>query len=89
MEGAGAGETEAKKDGEEASEESYYDTEEEEEEEAHNDQKENEDTNVVSEPVGPQQLTAEEIAEAKRGSFLGDMYRIRDAMIARRKEKAE
>ena len=32
---------------------------------------------------------AAEIAKLKRGSFLGDMYKVREIMIQRRKEKAE
>lgn len=33
--------------------------------------------------------TAAEIAKLKRGSFLGDMYKVREIMIQRRKDKAE
>lgn len=32
---------------------------------------------------------AAEIERLKKGSFLGDMYKVREIMIQRRKEKAE
>ena len=35
------------------------------------------------------EANAAEMAKLKRGSFLGDMYKVREIMIQRRKEKAE